>query len=397
MSRIRHIPTLLAALAAVLGLAGCGSKPVIGILLAESGSAASYGASMRRGLELALDQARAAGEVGSETRFVWADSATDPNTAVTQFRRLVGEGKARLVIAGVTSDEAKALLPLLDETNTICLSPSASAPVLTEKSRLFYRVFASDEFEGQRAGRFLYEDQDKRSVLIFTGDSEHARGIEPHFRHMFEQALGGKVVGKVSIDSPDWEKASADLIAGHQPDAVYIIAYADNTLKVLRHLKDRSFKGTICVTSAFYSGEIIKDHPDLVEGIYFPQPAFDVLDERELVQQFVAAYRSAYGEDPDIYAAHAYDTMRVVLKVAEITSIFDTSEIKKSLQFGLEEFPGVTGVIQFDERGDVRHPPIMFIVKDGRILNYDRYVKEQRVIIQERIRKLLSGTPTPGS
>lgn len=397
MSRISRTPMLLTALSAVVLLSGCGSEPVIGVLLAESGSAASYGESMRQGLELALDQAREQGTMEREMSFVWGDSASDPNTAVTEFRRLVGEGKANLVIAGVTSDEAKALLPVLEETNTVCLSPSASAPVLTEKSKLFYRVFSSDELEGQRAGRFLYEDQDKRSVLIYTGDSEHARGIEPHFRHMFEQALGGKVVGKVVLSNPDWERESADLLAATQPAAVYIIAYAENTLSVLRHLEARGYDGTISVTSGFYSGDVVSRNAELVDGIYFPQPAFDVEDERELVQQFVEAYRARFGEDPDIYAAHAYDTMRVVIEVANIAQIFETPEIRKALQFGLDEFPGVTGIIQFDERGDVRHNPIMFIIKDGRVLNYDRYVKEQRKIIQERIRNLLRGSPTPTS
>jgi len=386
-----RVAKLLALLAAAASVVACGGKPVVGVLLATSGEAASYGKSMKEGLDLALDQAKAEGGIPRQAQFKWADSATDPETAVREFKRLVDEG-AHLVIAGVTSGEAKALLPVLDQTNTVCLSPSASAPVLTEKSHLFYRVFASDVFEGQRAGRFLYEDQDKRSVLIYTGDTEHARGIEPHFRHMFEQALGGKVVGKVLIGSPNWEQDSADLLASSQPEAVYIIAYADNTLKVLRHLRERGYNGIICVTSAFYSGQVIKDNPKLVEGIYFPQPAFDVQDERPLVQSFVKAFRARYGDDPDIYAAHAYDTMRVVLQVIKITPVFQTPEIKKSLQFGLEEFPGVTGVIQFDERGDVRHPPIMFIIKDGQVQNYERYVKEQRKLIQEKIRQLLGNS-----
>jgi branched-chain amino acid transport system substrate-binding protein len=386
-----RVPQLLILLAAAVGVVACGGKPVVGVLLASSGEAASYGESMKEGLDLALDQAKANGGIPRQAQFVWADSATDPETAVREFKNLVGQG-AHLVIAGVTSGEAKALLPVLDQTDTVCLSPSASAPVLTEKSSLFYRVFASDEYEGQRAGRFLYEDQDKRSVLIYTGDSEHARGIEPPFRHMFEQALGGKVVGKVIIGSPNWEQESADLLASSQPAAVYIIAYADKTLEVLRQLRAKGYQGVICVTSAFYSGQVVKDNPDLVEGVYFPQPAFDIQDERDLVRNFVKAFRDRYHSDPDIYAAHAYDTMRVVLQIIKITPVFQTPEIKKSLQFGLEEFPGVTGVIQFDERGDVRHPPIMFIVKGGQVQNYERYVKEQRKLIQDRIRKLLGNT-----
>ncbi len=51
------------AVAALVGVVfvGCGSKPVVGVLLPTSGSAASYGNSMKQGIELAIEQGRADG------------------------------------------------------------------------------------------------------------------------------------------------------------------------------------------------------------------------------------------------------------------------------------------------------------------------------------------------
>ncbi len=269
------------------------------------------------------------------------------------------------------------------------LSPSASLPSLTKDSKLFYRIFPSDELEGRRAGRFLREDQDLDTVLIFSQDSEQARGIEPPFRHIFEQAMQGKVVDRILLTDPDWEQQAADSCAAHNPESVYIIAYANETLDVLRLLRDKDFKGIVCATSAFYSGYMVEKNPDLTDGVYFPQPAFDVTDERPLVQPFVTSYREKYGQDPDIYAAHAFDAMRVALLTVSLTEIFETPEIRKTLQFKLAEFPGVTGIIQFNDYGDVHRNPIMFIVKDGKVRNYERYVEAEKKIIREKIRKLL--------
>jgi len=39
----------------------------------------------------------------------------------------------------------------------------------------------------------------------------------------------------------------------------------------------------------------------------------------------------------------------------------------------------------------VRHNPIMFIIKDGQVLNFERYIAEERIKITERIKKLLKG------
>ena len=388
MNRAQKMAKALLAIFALVALSACSSKPVVGVLLPMTGDESEYGESMKRGIDLALEMDRETLPTGFE--ILWGDTASDPATGASELKRLAGEG-AGLFVAGTTSDTARELLPLLEETDTIAVSPSASAPSLTKDSRRFFRVFASDELEGRRAGRFLYDDQDKTSVLIFAEDSAQARGIEPPFRQVFEQAMGGEVVGRVDIEDENWETVSTDLLAAHRPQSVYIIGYGDTTIKVLRHLKGKGYKGVICATSAFYTGQVVEDHPDLVEGVFFPQPAFDVKSESQLTQDFVNSYRQRYQDDPDIYAAHAFDAMRVVAFVAGEAKSFSPTEIRKVLAFGVKEFPGVTGIIQFNDYGDVHHNPIIFIVKDGEVLNYERYIAEERAKITERIKGILEG------
>ena len=151
------------------------------------------------------------------------------------------------------------------------------------------------------------------------------------------------------------------------------------------------YDGPICATSAFYTGQIVEDNPGLVEGVFFPQPAFDIQSEARLTQDFVNAYRQRFQDDPDIYAAHAFDAMRVVIFVAGGVKSFRSEEIRKFLAFGVKEFPGVTGIIQFNDYGDVHHNPIIFIVKDGQVLNFERYIADERAKITEKIKGILKG------
>lgn len=387
----RHFVSRLAiSLVVIATISGCSSKPVIGVLLPMSGEASSYGESMKKAIDLAVAEAEADGTLPANLTIVWGDSGSDSTKGREQIRKLAGQG-AKLIITGTTSGTAKAFLPELEDSDVIALSPSASAPSLTKDSKRFFRLFASDELEGQRAGRFLFEGQNKSTVLIFSQDSEQARGIEPFFRQVYEGSMGGTVVGRVLVGGPNWHDECADLIAARQPESVYIIAYANKTLEVLRHLKGKGYSGTICATSAFYSGEVLEQEPELVDGVFFPQPAFEIQSDLEVSRIFVDSFRAKYGHDPDIYAAHAYDAMRVSLQLPSIVRAWEANEIRRGLQFEVKEFPGVTGPIQFDDYGDVRHNPVMFIVKDGVVLNYTSYLEIEKQKIREKIRKLLQG------
>jgi len=381
----------LVVIASLAVSTACSKPPVLGVLLPISGSASTYGKSMSDAMHLALDEAQQKGEVPAGFKAFWADSASDPATGVKELKVLAGEDRARFIIGGCTSDVAKALLPLLKTEQVVCLSPSASAPELTKKSKLFYRLFPSDELEGTRAGTFLYQEQGKRKVLIFSSGSEHARGIEPEFRHQFEQNLGGKVVARILLSSPNWKQEATDAITAGQPAAAYVIAYAQPTVEVLRFLRRRHFRGTICVTSAFYNRAVLNANKKLVEGVFLPLPSFDPKSKAENVQAFVTAYRERFGVEPDIFAAHAYDAMRVALYVLKNTKYIAVQELQKTLQFGLNDFQGVTGVIRFDDYGDVHHNPIIYIVKNGAVLNFERYRKEQLKRIREEIMGLTGG------
>ncbi|MEX1310519.1 MAG: ABC transporter substrate-binding protein [Candidatus Sulfomarinibacteraceae bacterium] len=382
-----HIASFLLFLI-VVSLVGCGSNPVIGVLLPTSGEASSYGESMKKAIDMALDEAEANGTLPANLTVVWGDSGSDPEKGRAEIRRLAGQG-AKLIITGTTSGTARAFLPELDDSDVIALSPSASAPSLTNDSRRFFRLFASDELEGQRAGRFLIEHQNSTSVLIFSQNSEQARGIEPFFRQVYEGAMGGTVVGRVMIGEDNWHENCADLIASRQPESIYIIAYADKTVEVLKHVKAKGYTGTICATSAFYSGEVIQQEAELVDGVFFPQPAFEIQSDLPVIRNFVDSFRARYGHDPDIYAAHAYDALRVALEIPDIVRAWEANEIRRALQFEIKEFPGVTGPIQFDDYGDVRHNPVMFIVKDGVVLNYQSYLEIEKQKIRDKIKKLL--------
>ncbi len=155
-------------------------------------------------------------------------------------------------------------------------------------------------------------------------------------------------------------------------------------------LHERGFAGRIVTTAAFYSGQVIREAGEAAEGILFPLPPFDRTSEKEPVLSFVNRYMNAYERAPDVFAAHGYDVMGLTIRIMNFAKPPETMEILKALNFGVSEYMGVTGPILFDDHGDVKHYPKMFIVKGGQVLSYQRYLETERRRILNQVQELLS-------
>ncbi len=375
-------------------LCGCGTDPVVGVLLPSSGENSAYGESIESGIRVALAEEREHGDLPSGLEMLWADTESDPAIAAEQFRQLAHDG-ASLVIGGATSAEARELLPVMDSMRVICISPSASAPDIAMKSRYFFRIFPSDQLEGNRAGRFMHDQLSRfaegthPTVIIYTTDSEYSRGIEPEFRQQFEENLGGEVVARVSLTDAEWVERSREALQEQSPQGAYVIGFADEILTVLEHLSERTYQGVITTTSAIYAANAIAEANRLTENLFFPLAPFDRTAKTPAVERFVNRYMDTYQQAPDIFAAHGYDAARVAFQALRIAKRYDSVEIGKAMRFGFDEFEGVTGPIRFDDFGDVKHYPLMFILKDGQVLNYERYLKREQQRILREMQNLL--------
>jgi ABC-type branched-subunit amino acid transport system substrate-binding protein len=89
-----------------------------------------------------------------------------------------------------------------------------------------------------------------------------------------------------------------------------------------------------------------------------------------------------------VFAAHGYDAMRYAIEAMRLAPV-QLSEIRQALQFGVRNFMGVTGPIVFDDFGEVKHYPKMFLVKDGQVLSYERWLDAERARIYREVQNLL--------
>jgi branched-chain amino acid transport system substrate-binding protein len=204
------------------------------------------------------------------------------------------------------------------------------------------------------------------------------------FKPAFE-AEGGEVLQVVAFPpgTSDLEALVEHAMSFH-PDGVYLAGYADGIGSMIQQLRNKNYDGEILTTSAFATSSAIAKVGEAATGVFLTQTVFEPDSEFAHVQRFVQAYQAKFNETPDIYAAHGYDALKVVAAAIEGRAPL-AREVKDGLRDEIKEFPGVTGSIQFDEKGDVRKYPRLYkIGEDLVLIDYNEQVRRQQEDIRKR-------------
>lgn len=378
---------ILMALVLVSGLA-CSEKEVVkfGAVVPLTGSAGIYGKQIANGIELAFEELKAAPDSPQNLELEILDTESDPEKAQQALEALYTSG-ARAAIGGVTTEEALAMVQVADSMNRVLLSPSASAQELTGISREFYRVWPSDSREGSRMGQYATQNLNLSTAVILAADSKYAEGIQTVFQESFTQN-GGEIVEELIYPENTTDlNGLVERVISLNPDCVYVADYATTVISIIQLLREMSFEGKILTVSAFATPQAIAAAGSAAEGVFVTHPQYTP-DEQEdpKVKAFVESYSQKYGETPGLYAAHGYDSMLVLFEALQKGGDRG-SGFWKGMR-SVKDLPGVTGPLQFDEKGDVAKYPRVYFMVEGRAVDHADWVKKKVEELKERRRQI---------
>jgi branched-chain amino acid transport system substrate-binding protein len=368
-------------------LAGCEEDEVIqfGAVLPLTGQYQIYGQSIKKGIEVAMDEIQAREDFPYQISVTILDSEGDPQKAKELLDQEFDDG-VFAVVGGATTAEALAMVSEADEESRVLISPSASSPELTGISKNFYRVFPSDSREGTTMGNFAARKLQIENVVIITKEDPFAKGIQEVFKTEFERN-GGQVMEVIEYPQGAADFSGfIDRVMTVAPQAVYVAAYAEDTAKMIQELRQREFQGNILTTAAFALPEVIEQIGGDAEGVFLTRAVFELESEDPQIKKFVQDFRDKFGLSPDLYAAHGYDSL-MVLMAALLEGEPFASDFWKGVR-GLRDYAGVTGTIQFDEKGDAQKFPRVYVVEGGNLVDYEKEVERRRRELLDKLREL---------
>lgn len=350
-------------------MAGCGgvSEVQLGAALSLQGRASSYGQSIQRGIEVAVDRINAAGGVdvgGSGTRVPFSvtvvDVQSDPQIGLQVAQEFIDMG-VPAVIGSDSSAVTLAMADLFQRSKVVLISPASSSPALNDKGDYIYRNYPSDQLEAVNLANYIYNVAKIRKVHVIRSQGEY--GLGNPFIARF-RTLGGDVEAQVSFPADQPEALiEADLgdLATIEAGGIYIAGYTNETAVTARILRDAGIELPLFGTGAILSHELVEVGGDAVEGLVFPMVTFDA--EEEATAEFIVGYRNKFRDDPNVYAAHGYDATLIIVQAIEQEG--PTADNISFYMNAMNPFPGAAGTTTFDADGNAQKFHRMWVIQNG--------------------------------
>lgn len=364
---VSSISALTAIVVAAVQLA-CARAPEttrVGVLVPLTGGAASYGENARKGAELALkDFSARHPDLHIELRV--EDSRGEAAVGNRAATKLVDLDHVVAIMGCVTSGVTLAVAPQANEWRVPLVSPGASSPNLTDAGEYVFRTWPSDVFEADAMARHI-AGRGITKLAILHINNEYGAAMEAALRASLRAAPTAiTIVAAETFEQGAREMRAQMLrIKDAGPEGIYFIGFPEAAVVFARGYSETGLHVPLFATSAFEDPQVPRDSGGALDGTVYTKPQ----SSSPRLEAFRAAYRAAYGQGPGVVADTAYDATMLILEgIASMASTNRpvTGEAVHDYLLRVRDYAGASGVLSFDEHGDVLKPIALFTLRNGK-------------------------------
>ena len=304
------------------------------------------------------------------------DDAGEPTRARAAAQALVAAGVVA-VVGHLLSASSMAAAPVYAAAGIPQVSPSASISAFTHSGwPTAFRMLADDARMAAVLAHHAVGTLQLRRVAVVDDRSDWGRSIADAFAQAL-QGAGAQVVGRRQLQA---SSAAARLALVRElqalaPDALFFGGFDREAGPLLRQMRRQGLDARFIVGDGACT-------PDLVsywavgeaadDQVLCPLPAGVQGLDTPAMAGFVAAYQAQFGNlVPEFYGAYAYDAVMALADALLRAGSAAPEELLRALA-QTRGYPGVTGTIGFDERGDRVAPAVSLFT----------YRDEQRVLLR---------------
>ncbi|HFI0578352.1 TPA: ABC transporter substrate-binding protein [Streptococcus suis] len=344
--------------------AAIGDTFKIGYNLELSGAVSSYGQNEEKGANLAVKEINAAGGIGGKKiEVITKDNKSETAESATVVTSLASEG-ANIVIGPATSGAAAAAIPALTSAGVPMITPSGTQTNLVvndqgQVQEYFFRATFTDGYQGQVMAKYATEKLSaKKVVLYYDNSSDYGKGVA----EAFKESYTGEIVSEITFASGDKDfQAALTKLKDVEFDAIIMPGYYNETGTIVKQARGLGITQTVLGSDGFDSPQFTELATDsAATNVYYLSGYVTTASDR--AKAFSEAYKKEYNEEPNMFAALAYDAVYMAAKAAEGAA--DSKALKDNLA-ALKDFEGVTGTMSVDAEHNVVKSVYIVGLTDG--------------------------------
>jgi ABC-type branched-subunit amino acid transport system substrate-binding protein len=247
------------------------------------------------------------------------------------------------------------------------VNPGDPDPTYTETNIPWVlRVIPDDRQSSYSLVNQIYRIDKHSRVAVMRANNRYGRVGTLHFNRTATR-IGYPIIIEERFNDLETDfKVQLERIKKISPDAILIWGNAKESGLIVKQIREMGMKQPIYSSDRVVNPMFLEFAGDYAEGVVSTCQYNPNANDPKL-QAFQANYRKRFGQEPDVFAAHAYDAINLIIEAINLAGlnrvlIRDVLTDMKTLQ----GYQGVTGPVIFDAAFNNIRPIFMAKVKNGK-------------------------------
>jgi branched-chain amino acid transport system substrate-binding protein len=337
-----------------------------------SGAIAHLGKDNELGARMAIDDLNAQGlKIGGKPakfELVAEDDAADPKQGTAAAQKLV-DTKVNGVIGHLNSGTSIPASAIYSAAGIPQISPSATNPKYTRQGfKTTFRVVADDVHLGGTLGKYAVATLKGKSIAVIDDRTAYGQGVAEEFKKAVEAAGSKTVAHEFTTDKSTDFMAILTSIKAKKPDVIFFGGMDAVAGPMLKQIKQLGLKVKFLGGDGICSSELAKLAGDAMadDQVVCAEAGGVEGEGKAAMDKFKADFKAKNNLDVQVYAPYVYDAVQVMAAAMVKADSADPAKYLPVLA-ATADYKGVTGVIAFDEKGDIKNGALtLYTYKAGK-------------------------------
>lgn len=322
-----------------------------------SGEQAALGEHIKLGAQLAVEEAsKAFKALGYDLILVPYDDQAKPEVGVANARNIVADPNVLALVGHFNSGVALPASEVYKDAMLAMISPANTATEITDRGYPnVNRVCGRDDVQGPVGARFAAQDLKLKSVYIIHDKTLYGQGVAENFRNEAKK-LGLNVLGFEGTEERANFSPMIITLKARNPGLVYFGGIYHQGGLLLKQLREKGVNAKFMGPDGLDSAEMVKIAGSAATGSYYTSVAGPP-DAYPETAAFAKKFKQRFGKEVESFGMYGYDATLVGIRAME--QWMKANPGKKPTRANvsgavrkLKDFKGITGSIEFDDKGD---------------------------------------------